>query len=79
MAKISFLRQQDITRICEKISNVTLRVKKKQGELDVMQARLESVKMSSIGAKKMKDRMGGTAEREECVEGGTDGGCRTAD
>ena len=62
MAKISFLRQQDITRICEKISNVTLRVKKKQGELDVMQARLESVKMSWIGAKKMKDRMGGTAE-----------------
>ena len=56
MAKISFLRQQDITRICEKISNVTLRVKKKQGELDVMQARLESVKMSWIGAKKMKDR-----------------------
>lgn len=52
MAKISFLRQQDITRICEKISNVTLRVKKKQGELDVMQARLESVKMSWIGAKK---------------------------
>ena len=43
-----------------------------------MQARLESVKMSWIGAKKMKDRMGGTAEREECVEGGTDGGCRTA-
>ena len=79
MAKISFLRQQDITRICEKISNVTLRVKKKQGELDVMQARLESVKMSWIGAKKMKDRMGGTAEREECVVGGTDGGCRTAD
>ena len=45
----------------------------------MMQARLESVKMSWIGAKKMKDRMGGTAEREECVEGGTDGGCRTAD
>ena len=54
MAKISFLRQQDITRICEKISNVTLRVKKKQGELDVMHARLESVKMSWIGAKKWK-------------------------
>ena len=51
MAKISFLRQQDITKICEKISSVTLRVKKKQGELDVMQARLEGVKMSWIGAR----------------------------
>ena len=27
----------------------------------------------------MTDRMGGTAEREECAEGGTDGGCGTAD
>lgn len=46
MAKISFLRQQDITKICEKISSVTLSVKKKQGNLEVIQARLEGVKES---------------------------------
>lgn len=48
MAKISFLRQQDITKICEKISSVTLSVKKKQGNLEVIQARLEGVKESWI-------------------------------
>lgn len=46
MAKMSFLRQQDVTFICEKIKKVTKEVKEKKRQMDEMNGRMESVKKS---------------------------------
>lgn len=46
MAKMSFLRQQDVAFICEKIKKVTKEVKEKKKQMDEMNGRMESVKKS---------------------------------
>ena len=46
MAKMSFLRQQDVTFICEKIKKVTKEVKEKKRQMDEMNGRMGSVKKS---------------------------------
>ena len=46
MAKMSFLRQQDVAIICDKIKKVTKEVKEKKKQMDALNGQMESVKRS---------------------------------
>ena len=44
MAKKSFLRQQDVAFICEKIKKVTMQLKEKKVEVSVLEEKIEGVR-----------------------------------
>ena len=46
MARISFLRQQDIQVLCEKVKGITGKVKVKQDELKSSKAKMNLIKQS---------------------------------
>lgn len=67
MTKISFLRQQDIHILCDKVKKITEQVKKKQKEADGTQGKMDSVKESNSDSH-FACRMGDSIERKECFE-----------
>ena len=47
MAKVSFLRQQDVAVICDKIKKVTKDVKEKKRQIAELSGKIDSVKQSA--------------------------------
>ena len=48
MARISFLRQQDVQILCEKVKAITGKVKVKQEELKSSKTKIEIIKRSTL-------------------------------
>lgn len=46
MTKLSFIRQQDIQIICDKIKSITEKIKKKQDVLQQIEKKMNNVKES---------------------------------
>ena len=79
MTRISFLRQQDIRVLCDKVKAMTEQMKKKQELMDSAKIKMDGEKQSRTLIMHMNERMGSVAKGKECIKGGVDGGCKTAD
>lgn len=79
MTRISFMRQQDIRVLCDKVKVMTEQIKKKQEAMWRVKVNMDGEKQSKCLTFYLNERMGGSVKGKECVKGGIDGGSETAD